>query len=151
MEIDLAVLADAATVDGSGKLNILGIFDRIGVREFPARHRRIALVLRFQAGANEAGEHEVEIGLRSPSGEELMRLGGKARVGGSRSGRTASAVKVPQVLNLENVGFKEPGLHHFDVRVDGEHHASIPLTIQGPSEGSSQGPAGGQGMQPAEA
>ena len=29
MEIDLALLADAATIDGSGKLNILGVFDRI--------------------------------------------------------------------------------------------------------------------------
>ncbi len=26
MEIDLALLADAATIDGSGKLNILGVF-----------------------------------------------------------------------------------------------------------------------------
>ena len=33
MEIDLALLADAATVDVSGKLNILGIFDRIAVGE----------------------------------------------------------------------------------------------------------------------
>ena len=38
MEIDLALLADAATIDASGKLNILGIFDRIGVTQFPAQH-----------------------------------------------------------------------------------------------------------------
>lgn len=153
MEIDLAVLADAATVDASGKLNILGVFDRIGVREFPARHRRIALVLRFSAGGNEAGQHDVAIRLRSPSGEELMRLSGNARVGGKRAGRPANAMKVPQVLNLENVGFKEPGLHHFDVEVDGEHHVSIPLTIEGPPDEPGQTPptGGGLTMRPAEA
>ena len=159
MEIDLAVLADAATVDPSGKLNILGIFDRIGVREFPARHRRVALVLRFSAGGNEAGEHKVGIGLRSPSGEDLVRVNGNARMGGKRAGRPANAMKVPQVLNLENLVFKEAGLHHFDVEVDGEHQVSIPLTIEGPPERSEQqgpapGPAVGGGpttMRPAEA
>ena len=32
MEIDLALLADAATIDAAGKLNILGVFDRINPR-----------------------------------------------------------------------------------------------------------------------
>ena len=35
MEVDLALLADAATIDGSGKLNILGIFDRLTTSAFP--------------------------------------------------------------------------------------------------------------------
>ena len=50
MDIDLALLADAATIDGSGKLNILGVFDRISASAFPAQHGRMAMVLRFAAG-----------------------------------------------------------------------------------------------------
>ena len=78
MEIDLALLADAATVDAAGKLNILGIFDRISARSFPVRHPRLALVLRFRATMNEAGDHAVKIllsgrsrsawGIRPPGG-----------------------------------------------------------------------------------
>ena len=47
MDVDLALLADAATIDGAGKLNILGIFDRVHTPNFPARHPKMALVLRF--------------------------------------------------------------------------------------------------------
>ena len=49
MNLDLALTADAATVDSSGKLNVLGIFDHISASEFPARHDRMCLVLRFSA------------------------------------------------------------------------------------------------------
>ena len=61
MEIDLALLADAATVDGSGKLNILGVFDRLTAAHFPAQHGRISLVLRFQATVQDAGRHQIQI------------------------------------------------------------------------------------------
>ena len=49
MRVDLALLADAATVDSAGKLNILGIFDSITSTRFPAKHGLISLVLRFSA------------------------------------------------------------------------------------------------------
>ena len=55
MEVDLALIADAATIDSSGKLSILGIFDRIGTSSFPAQHPHMVLVLRFIAAVNEAG------------------------------------------------------------------------------------------------
>ena len=49
MEIDVALLADAATIDAAGKINILGAFDRIEVQGFPAQHPRIVpLSTRFE-------------------------------------------------------------------------------------------------------
>ena len=58
MEVDLALLADAATIDGSGKLNILGSLRPPGDRGFPRLDiRRLALVLRFTAGVHEVGQH----------------------------------------------------------------------------------------------
>src|SRR5438132_1558210 len=77
MDIDLALLADAATIDGSGKLNILGVFDRISASAFPAQHGRMAMVLRFSAGLPEAGPHAVGIRLSGPDGQELLRLDGE--------------------------------------------------------------------------
>ena len=55
MRVDLALLADAATVDSAGKLNILGIFDSITSTRFPAKHGLISLVLRFAAGWSRPG------------------------------------------------------------------------------------------------
>lgn len=129
MEIDLALLADAATIDAGGKLNILGVFDRIRAAEFPARHGRVSLVLRFTAGLDEAGEHQLEIRLRDPDGEEVVRLDGTMNFGpGARYG--GEELRVPHVLNLDGLVFKTEGRYFFDLSVDGEHHRSLPLTVQ---------------------
>ncbi len=136
MEIDLALLADAATIDGSGKLNILGIFDRLTTASFPTRHPHLSLVLRFSAGIQEVGRHDVGILLKAPDGNEVVRIDGEINLapGPSDSG---GAVLVPHVLNMDGLVFPLPGQYAFDVRVDGEHLASIPLTVHG-SEGSAQ-------------
>lgn len=128
MEIDLALTADAATIDGSGKLNLLGIFDQISVQQFPARHGRLALVLRFLGGAGDAGAHNLSIRLTSPGGEELVSLNGELNVRPGR-GSLQTGIRVPHVINLDGIVFKEQGIHTFDVVVDGRHKATLPLTI----------------------
>lgn len=131
MEVDLALLADAATVDASGKLNILGIFDRLGTSAFPTRHPRMSLVLRFSAGVHEVGQHEVEIVLKGPEGKELVRIDGEMNLSAGPRG-VAGGVLVPHILNMDGLVFPSAGRYTFDVRVDGEHHVSIPLTLEGP-------------------
>lgn len=131
MEVDLALLADAATVDASGKLNILGIFDRLGTSAFPTRHPRMSLVLRFSAGVHEVGKHEVEIVLKGPEGQELVRIDGEMNLSAGPRG-VSGGVLVPHILNMDGLVFPSSGRYTFDVRVDGEHHVSIPLTLEGP-------------------
>ena len=130
MEIDLAFLADAATIDVAGKLNILGIFDRISVTEFPAPHPHVSLVLRFSASLGEAGNHQVEIVLRDPDGKEMMRLNGDLQVGPGPA-MSGGEVRVPQVLNIERLVFPKAGRFIFDVAVDGVHQVSVPLVVHG--------------------
>ena len=131
MEVDLALLADAATIDGSGKLNILGIFDRIGTSSFPARHPQMVLILRFIAALNETGKHEIGITLKDPSGNEVVRVDGEMQLAPGPAS-VAGGIRVPHVLHLDGLVFPTPGQYAFDVRVDGEHHASLPLTVYGP-------------------
>jgi len=130
MEVDLALLADAATIDGSGKLNILGIFDRLTTTAFPTRHPRLSLVLRFSAGIQELGKHEVEIQLKAPDGKQLVRIDGEMNL--SPGPRAGGVVLVPHVLNMDGLVFPVAGRYFFDVRVDGEHQVSIPLSVHGP-------------------
>ena len=130
MEIDLALLTDAATIDASGKLSILGIFDRIGVVQFPAQHGRVSLVLRFTAGTSEIGSHEVHIRMSDPGGAEVLSLNGEMQLVGGRFAR--DVIRVPHILNLDGLVFTRPGMYSFDVKVDGEHHVSLPLSVEGP-------------------
>jgi hypothetical protein len=131
MDVDLALLADAATIDGSGKLNILGIFDRLNTTSFPTRHPRLSMVLRFSAGIDEVGRHQVGISLKGPDGKEVLRIDGEMNLAPGPSS-AGGAVLVPHVLNMDGLIFPVPGRYAFDVKVDGEHHVSIPLTVHGP-------------------
>ena len=131
MEVDLALLADAATIDGAGKLNILGIFDRLAASAFPTRHPRLSLVLRFSAGVQEVGKHDIGIALKAPDGREVMRIDGEMNLSAGPR-QVATGVLVPHILNLDGLIFPVAGRYAFDVRVDGEHHVSIPLTVEGP-------------------
>lgn len=131
MDVDLALIADAATIDASGKLNILGIFDRLSTGSFPAQHPHMALVLRFVAGTGEIGRHGVAISLKAPDGREVVHIDGEMQLGPGPGGR-AGSIRVPHVLRLDRLVFPQPGQYAFDVRVDGEHHVSIPLTVVGP-------------------
>jgi len=128
MEIDMALLADAATVDASGKLNILGIFDRISVVELPAHHPHLSLVLRVSASMDEAGVHKMEIILQDPGGSRVMGMNGDLHVGPGPV-LSGGQVKIPQVLNIDRLVFPTAGRYAFDVSLDGEHHASIPLFV----------------------
>lgn len=128
MQIDLAVLADAATIDGAGKLNILGIFDRIGAAEFPARHERMCLVFRINASIDEVGEHEVGIAIVSPSGDEVSRMDGMLRIGPQNGG---GSIRIPQVVHLDGFVFPEPGSYSIDISLNGEIVESLDLFLSG--------------------
>ena len=49
---------------------------------------------------------------------------------GGRSAR--DVIRVPHILNLDGLVFTRPGMYSFDVKVDGEHHVSLPLSVEGP-------------------
>ena len=129
MDVDLALTADAATIDGSGKLNILGVFDRITVSRFPAKHGRVSLVLRFIGGANDAGIHELSIRLLDPEGHEMLSLSGELQVAPG-PGSLTGGLRIPHVLNLDGIVFQAPGRYTFEVIVDGNHQASLSLVVE---------------------
>lgn len=126
MKLDLALLADAATVDGSGKLNILGIFDHIASQEFPARHERMCLVLRFIAAGSETGQHEVQVAVRDPEGQEMARMTGSIGLSAVRGGQ---GVKIPQVLHMDGFVFPQPGVYSVEVEIDGEVTRRLSLRL----------------------
>lgn len=127
MQIDLALLADAATVDASGKLNILGVFDRIDAQAFPAQHGRIALVLRFTGDFNDAGTHRLRMRLSDPDGQEMAAVEGDLHLGPPPQPHIP--IHIPHIINMDGVVFPAAGTYSFDVQLDGQHEASVPLTV----------------------
>ena len=126
MNIVLAVVCDHALIDQAGKLSVIGIFERIWVERFPAVHPRLHLVLRLKGRRTEIGDHALAIVLKDPDGLEVLRGDGSVQIGEPPAGVTE--VEAGAVLAFD-VPLDHAGTFTFDISVDGEHQASVPIAV----------------------
>jgi hypothetical protein len=141
MLVKLAVLADYANVTGDGKLNILGIFDRMNVASLPAVHPQMNLVLRLEAHPAEHDRpHPVEIRLQDPDGQVIFEVRGEI----VPHGDPGQAVSTNQILTLNNLQLNRTGGYMFVVLVNNDLKAEVPLTVDfGAVPGPNMPPSGG--------
>jgi hypothetical protein len=138
MQIKLALLADYANVTAEGKLNILGIFDRITVQELPAVHPQMHLILRLEAHqAERHRSHTIEIRLHDPDGDTVFEVKGDMVPHGSPGVTSATN----QILTLNNLQLSKVGGYNFVVFVNNDLKAEIPLGVeQGAPPGAARAP-----------
>ena len=135
MRIEFAVVADYALIDQYGKLSVLGIFQHIWVQQFPAMHPRLHLVLRLKGKRTEVGEHGVQIRLADENGVEI--LGGNGTVTFAEPPAGVTDIEAGAILVFD-VPFPHPGPYRFEITVDGEVLATVPISvtqIQNPAPG----------------
>ena len=126
MILALSLICDHALIDQAGKLSVLGIFERIWVERFPALHPRLHLVLRLKGRRTEIGQHPVAIVLHDPQGREVLRGDGMVQIGEPPAGVTD--VEAAAILVFD-VPLETAGSYHFDITVDSELLASLPVTV----------------------
>ncbi|MBI3982649.1 MAG: hypothetical protein HY337_07035 [Gemmatimonadetes bacterium] len=133
MRLEFAVVCDYAIVDQYGKLSVLGIFQHIWVAQFPALHPRLHLVLRLRGKRTEVGEHPVRIRLCDEAGVEILNGSGTVVFAEPAAGITE--VEAGAVLVFD-VPFPHAGRYAFEITVDREVQATVPLTVaQSPTAG----------------
>ena len=127
MQVTLGVLADYANVTGDGKLNILGIFDRINLMQLPALHPQMHLVLRLEAHPAELDRaHGVEIRLHDPEGTTIFEVKGEI----VPRGEAGRAVSTNQILTLNNLQLEKVGDYVFVVLINNDMKTEIPLAVE---------------------
>jgi hypothetical protein len=127
MQVKLALLADYANVTAEGKLNILGIFDRINVHELPVVHPQMHLILRLEAHPAERGRaHNVEIRLHDPDGQTIFEVTGDMVPQGT-GGQTVST---NQILTLNNLHLAKTGGYNFVVLVNNDLKSEVLLEVE---------------------
>jgi hypothetical protein len=115
MQVKLALLADYANVTAEGKLNILGIFDRINVPELPIVHPQMHLILRLEAHSAERNRaHNVEIRLHDPDGQTIFEV----------------TVSTNQILTLNNLQLTKTGGYNFVVLVNNDLKSEVLLEVE---------------------
>ncbi len=123
MEVPLAVLADSANVSQEGKLNILGAFNRISGVAVPATHPHMTLVFTLEADIAETGRtHKVNIRCMDEDGGKLLEINGDVHVQ-----QASSAVRINQVMNIQNLVFPSFGRYSFVILVNNELKKRVPL------------------------
>lgn len=137
MQVKLALVADHANVSAEGKLNILGIFDRIAVTALPAVHPQMYLVLRLEAHPAERDRaHTVEVRLHDPDGQAVFELKGEVVPQGP-SGETVAA---NQIVGINNLVLAKTGEYLFAIFVDRDLKAETPLHVDFMDGGMPSGP-----------
>lgn len=127
MQIEVFSLCDAATVDGSGKLNILGAFDTIWVREIPTVYPQFAIVTRIRFDSSERGEHKVSVNLVDADGHHIVpSANGVIKIEFPTTQRSGSA---NSILNIQMLKFEKPGEYSIDLLIDGQIAGSLPLFV----------------------
>jgi hypothetical protein len=127
MQVKLALLADYANVTAEGKLNILGIFDRINVVEIPAVHPQMHLILRLEAHPAERNRaHTVEIRLYDPDGDAVFEVKGEV----VPQGQAGIASATNQILTLNNLQLEKVGGYTFTVFVNNDLKSEVPLGVE---------------------
>ena len=141
MQVKLALLADYANVTAEGKLNILGIFDRINAQELPVVHPQMHLILRLEAHPAERNRtHNVEIRLHDPDGQTIFEVTGDM----VPQGTTGQTVATNQILTLNNLQLAKSGGYNFVVLVNNDLKSEVMLEVElGTATQDSLGGTGG--------
>ncbi len=127
MNVTLAVLADYANVSKEGKLNIMGIFDVIHAREFPYTHPQMQFVMNLESSLAEAGKtKKVEVHLMDGDGRKLFAVNGDLMLGEARPGEP---FRSNSILTVNLLRFDRPGDYVFNVLINDEHKARVPLKV----------------------
>lgn len=126
MKIDFAVVCDYAIIDQYGKLSVMGIFQHIWVAQFPALHPRLHLVIHLKGKRTEIGKHDVSIRLTGENNKEIIT--GKGTVTFAEPPAGVMEVEAGTVLVFD-VPFPHAGRYQFEIELDDDIEAEVPLTI----------------------
>ena len=134
MKLTTALLADAATVEG-GKLFVHGGgWDKITLRQVPAVHPSMALVLVFQVEYDEA-LRDIPISIRLVDEDETAsgaEINGVINVGHAPQSKRGAPTFVPQAITIQLIEFERTGRFSFKVSSGSEELGAVPFEVRQP-------------------
>ncbi|MFM8469932.1 MAG: DUF6941 family protein [Limisphaerales bacterium] len=126
MDVQIASLCDSAA-DYGGKLCLIGAFDTILVRQFPAQHPFCSVALRMIFRDTDEGKHTLRVNLIDDDGQSLLpKIESPFEI---RLPENQFFATVNLVFNMQGMSFKKSGQYSIDITLDGAMVARIPLQV----------------------
>jgi hypothetical protein len=126
MEIEIFTLCDYAQ-DNNGKLIIVGTFDSIQSKIFPAKHPACSIACRLRFSKKEHGPHSISVRFIDQENNELVQpLEAELMIHPPKIGEHST---INFVINYNNIEFKNPGRYSFELYLDGEWTSGLPLYL----------------------
>ncbi len=126
MTVELFTTCDFAQ-ESVGKLTVVGAFDAITVREFPAMHPYLCIAARVRFPVYELGQKQVRIEISDAEGTQLApAMDGRISVDGIGGDSACTNL----TLNLFNLRLEREGTWKVSLSLDGQERASIPLYVR---------------------
>ena len=128
MKVEIFSLCDFASVDASGKQNLIGVFDTIFAREAPIIYGLCALAVRIRFDRIEEGPKKVRASFVDEDGNSVLPVM-ETQVRVQPAPQAPSAI-AQVVLIMSQIKLPNFGEYSIDLAVDGRHEASIPLYVR---------------------
>ena len=128
MKVEVLTLCDFAQAEPTGKMNVLGTFDRIVAKEAPVNRAVFAVAARIRFDAHEEGAKTVSLSFIDSDGQRvipLLRAQFHLKVQANESSATLNYVMV-----IPQIKFARFGDYQIDLAVDGKVEATIPLYVR---------------------
>lgn len=126
VEVKWALLCDSASAGPNGKLDIQGVFDRIGAKRFPARHKRLTIVFKMECPASEYDQtRQLKICLLEADGKRVLEMEAELHIQRPPS----LLLGIQQIVEIEDLVFPKAGDYRFDIVMDKHSMAQLPVVL----------------------
>jgi len=128
MKIEIFNLCDFASYDGSGKLNVIGVFDTIWAREAPFVYDLCTLAIRIRFEKLEEGVKKLKISFVDADGKSILPVMEPQVLAQVPPNMSSSTVHV--VSMMSQTRFPSFGDYSVHLAVEGRQEASTPLWVR---------------------
>jgi hypothetical protein len=128
MDILAATLCDFASVY-EGKLCVMGAFDTIASRQFPASHPQCSVAMRVVFREEDAGRHRIEVRFIDPDGKPILEPQTLPRVEFEIKSLPQEVYFLSRnfIFNYHGLPLPSAGQYETQILIDGVVSRSLPL------------------------
>lgn len=126
MLTEIFTMADFASVEINGKINVIGTFDLVGAHAVPVTHPHCAIALRFRLANKEAGQHSFEIIGKTPDGKVFIQ---NKQHGYFSENPQTDYITINCVMPMVGLKFDKFGKYVFEFYFDDEFQSGLSLHV----------------------